>query len=202
MNGNQLKQILEKNGKDISRCRICKMTNIENKSQYERSLSIHHIDGNKKNNNVGNIIPICSFCHFAIHHSNNKGRSYKERFGEEKAERVSQIMRKNNAHYWKDKIRPKETRKKMSEAHLGNISGMKGKHHSKEAKQKMSKNLKGKLCQEEREKRRKIFILRNLSNKGKSYKEIYGIKKANEIQLKHSQNKKDYWDIKKGISIK
>lgn len=50
-------------------------------------------------------------------------------------------MSENNCRYWKDKILPKETRKKISES-------LKGKHHSDETKHKISEANKGKWIRE------------------------------------------------------
>lgn len=37
-----------------------------------RALQIHHIDKNKKNNNLQNVIMICKSCHRMIHNKNAK----------------------------------------------------------------------------------------------------------------------------------
>lgn len=44
------------------KCVLCYKTEKEN----GRRLSVHHKDGNKKNNNVENLIPLCLSCHNSI----------------------------------------------------------------------------------------------------------------------------------------
>lgn len=37
------------------------------KKQNKRQLAVHHIDGNKKNNNINNLVSLCQSCHQKIH---------------------------------------------------------------------------------------------------------------------------------------
>ena len=46
--------------RDNSTCRKCGSTT--------RPLDIHHIDHNKKNNDLSNLITLCKICHGKIHH--------------------------------------------------------------------------------------------------------------------------------------
>ncbi len=36
---------------------------------------IHHLDGNHKNNSLNNRIPICNYCHLAVHNNNFSPKS-------------------------------------------------------------------------------------------------------------------------------
>lgn len=45
--------------RDKYKCRICGCSQIEN----GRQLDVHHIDYNKKNNNIKNLITLCRKCH-------------------------------------------------------------------------------------------------------------------------------------------
>ena len=45
--------------KDSYKCQICGCSQVEN----ARQLSIHHIDYNKKNNNINNLVSLCISCH-------------------------------------------------------------------------------------------------------------------------------------------
>lgn len=47
--------------RDDFACRLCK--------KYDR-LHIHHIDGNRKNNRLNNLVALCSHCHNYIHKTN------------------------------------------------------------------------------------------------------------------------------------
>ena len=42
-------------------CRLCKTTDY-------RVLAVHHIDKNRKNNKLENLIWLCNNCHFLVHH--------------------------------------------------------------------------------------------------------------------------------------
>ena len=50
-------------------CRRCKTRDY-------RILTVHHIDKNRKNNHLRNLIWLCHNCHFLIHHYNKE----RERF--------------------------------------------------------------------------------------------------------------------------
>ena len=52
---------------DDDRCQICWMTNDENKKLFNRNLSVHHLDGDKKNNIFKNLMTLCNQCHAEIH---------------------------------------------------------------------------------------------------------------------------------------
>jgi len=45
--------------RDVYKCRECGCPQIEN----GRHLDVHHIDYNKKNNNINNLITLCKSCH-------------------------------------------------------------------------------------------------------------------------------------------
>ena len=51
--------MLKRKGVDLTYCRICKDT--------KKKIIIHHIDGNKFNNEERNQAIICTYCHNAIH---------------------------------------------------------------------------------------------------------------------------------------
>lgn len=57
---NAYRAVLERN-KVPKRCRLCKTEDI-------RVLAAHHIDKNRKNNNLENLAWLCHNCHFLVHH--------------------------------------------------------------------------------------------------------------------------------------
>ncbi len=59
------KDVIERDG---HQCRICKVPDKE----MSRSLSVHHIDYDKDNNNINNLVSLCCFCHV----STNRNRDY------------------------------------------------------------------------------------------------------------------------------
>lgn len=54
------RQIYKNTGKDI----ICKRCGY---NEFESCVHIHHIDKNRENNNIENLIPLCANCHFGLH---------------------------------------------------------------------------------------------------------------------------------------
>lgn len=63
------RHILEKEGTE----KICVLCKISDK----RVIIVHHIDKNRKNNNISNLIWLCNNCHYLVHHYNEA----KERLG-------------------------------------------------------------------------------------------------------------------------
>lgn len=47
-------------------CQLCKKTQKEELSNYQRKLAIHHIDYNKKNNQLDNLITLCNCCNVKV----------------------------------------------------------------------------------------------------------------------------------------
>lgn len=54
-------------------CKLCKVPELE----IGRKLSIHHIDYNKKNDNINNLVSLCTSCHAK---TNINRENWKERF--------------------------------------------------------------------------------------------------------------------------
>lgn len=53
--------------RDGYKCKICGCSQLENC----RQLSIHHIDYNKKNNNINNLVSLCLSCHMRTNYNRN-----------------------------------------------------------------------------------------------------------------------------------
>jgi len=49
------------------RCKICESV---------RNVRVHHIDGNRENNALGNLLVVCSQCHAEIHSPGRSGNPY------------------------------------------------------------------------------------------------------------------------------
>ena len=77
---NKLKELIKK--RDKYKCFIC------GKKDY-RKLSIHHIDYNKKNNDLKNLISLCNHCHIKTNSNRNKWKKFfQELLGGEKWKRI------------------------------------------------------------------------------------------------------------------
>lgn len=48
------------------KCAICGMSEEESLDKMGKSLAIHHIDFNKENNKLNNLVPLCFHCHGRI----------------------------------------------------------------------------------------------------------------------------------------
>jgi hypothetical protein len=130
-----------------------------------RTYDIHHIDGNKNNNQIQNLIAVSIKEHFDIHHKqgdfeackaislrmqnfNFKGYSQSEKTKRKiseakKGKPCSEEHKRKLSDAHKGKILSKETKQKMSDFRRGKPSGNKGKNHSEEHKRKMSERMKG-----------------------------------------------------------
>lgn len=89
---------------------------------------VHHIDGNKTNNEISNLKLMSVSAHSKLH---NQGE----------------------AHHNYGKSRPEETCKKISESHKGEKNPFYGKHHSEKTKKQISDNLKGRQFSEDHKKK-------------------------------------------------
>lgn len=52
--------------RDNHKCQKCGMTNKEHKSEFGQELQVHHIDSNRENNSLDNLITLCEYCHSKI----------------------------------------------------------------------------------------------------------------------------------------
>jgi len=59
-----LKEVIR--NRDRRKCQICEKTELE----CGEKLSVHHIDHNKHNNKINNLVSLCRSCHIKVH--NNK----------------------------------------------------------------------------------------------------------------------------------
>ena len=91
---------------------------------WKKGMDIHHLDENKLNNALSNLVFLSRKEHMKIHANG----------------RISPM---------KGKILSDEAKKKISEATKGENNSMYGKHHSSETKKKMSEKLKGRTFSEE-----------------------------------------------------
>ena len=122
--------------------------------------------------------------------------------------RLGKYIREKNPFFGKH--HSDKSKRMMSEARKGKIAGMFGKHHTEESKKKMSNALKGRISPKKGKKtgkpsymkgkhhspetKRKISeakkgqIPPNKGKRGRTYEEIYGIEKAQQLR----ENKRKY----------
>jgi len=65
-----LKEVIR--NRDRRKCQICEKTELENKEK----LSVHHIDYNKQNNNIDNLVSLCRNCHRKTNFNRNNWIKY------------------------------------------------------------------------------------------------------------------------------
>jgi len=58
--------------RDHYKCRICGCSQVEN----ERQLDVHHIDYDKKNNDMNNLLTLCVHCHRKTNHNRDYWFAY------------------------------------------------------------------------------------------------------------------------------
>jgi len=57
-----------------ARCELCGRTN---------NIEVHHIDGNRSNNSLDNLLPVCQHCHIGIHSGKQGYEEWTEKLREE-----------------------------------------------------------------------------------------------------------------------
>jgi hypothetical protein len=108
-----------------------------------RPYDIHHIDGNRQNNSINNLIAIPIHIHYAIHYEQKDwmaahALSLRMQMSEEDRSDIIKKMSESK----KGKKHTEESKKKC--ARPGHLNGMYNKKHSKETIELMKKNRKGK----------------------------------------------------------
>lgn len=71
--GGLQQQVLER---DNFECQHCGINNLQHITIFGKYLSVHHIDGNPKNNQMSNFITLCASCHVKEHHKLRRGLNY------------------------------------------------------------------------------------------------------------------------------
>jgi hypothetical protein len=113
------------------------------KDHTGRPYDIHHIDGNRKNNDINNLVAVPIHIHYAIHYEQKDwmaahALSLRMQMTEEDRSDIIKKMSESK----KGKKLSDEIKKKC--ARPGNLNGMYNKKHSEESIELMKKNRKGK----------------------------------------------------------
>jgi hypothetical protein len=148
------------------------------KDELGRSYEIHHIDGNRENNDLNNLMCVSIEQHYQIHYEQGDYSSanliaQKIGSGNFSGWNHSETIKQKMSEAAKGKVFTEEHRRKMSETR-------KGKKHSEETKRKMSEAKKRKVFTKEH----KIKI--SEANKGKQRNEE--IKRKMSERMKGNQN--------------
>lgn len=169
------------------------------KDELGRSYEIHHIDGNRENNDLNNLKCVSIEEHYQIHYQQKDYASCslilaKMSFGTERffgwnhteeTKRKMSESKKGKPSWNKGKACADETRRKISETKNTIKNGMYGKKHSEETIKKMSEVKKGKKNSEET--RIKISNSNNgriSPNTGKSFSEEHKAKLSESMKGK------------------
>ena len=112
---------------------------------YKEGYDIHHLDENKMNNSLSNLVYLTHSEHAKIHNKIGKKLSdeTKRKLSEAKKQ-MSEETKRKISEARKGKHHSKETKRKMSESMKGEKHPLYGKHHTEESKKKMSEANKGK----------------------------------------------------------
>ena len=125
---------------------------------WKQGMDIHHLDENKLNNSLSNLVYLTPSEHISIHHKGKhhsletkkkmseakKGEKH-PLYGKQLSEETKQKMSKSH----KGKTSSEETKQKLSKSISGEKHPLYGKHHSDETKRKMSEAKKGKHFSDE-----------------------------------------------------
>ena len=105
---------------------------------YKKGMDIHHIDENKMNNSLSNLVYLTHSEHSKMHNKGKKLSEETKKKMSEAAKNMSDEHKRKLSEAAKGKHHSEETKRKISEA-------AKGKKHSEETKLKMSEALKVKI---------------------------------------------------------
>ena len=142
----EIQKTLIKNGYAYFKSMAIHKIQVHTHIGYKFGMDIHHIDENKMNNSLSNLVYLSKSEHMKIHKKGEKHPMYGKLVSEETKRKLSEAA--------KGKHHSEETKRKMSEAR-------KGKHFSEETKRKMSEAAKGKHFSEET-KRKMSASIKNL----------------------------------------
>lgn len=102
---------------------------------YKQGFDIHHIDENKMNNSLSNLVYLTRSKHAKIHHKGENNVMFGKHHSEETKQKMSE------AH----KNMSEATKRKISAANKGENNPFYGKHHSSETKRKISEASKDRI---------------------------------------------------------
>ena len=135
------KTSIHKNGRPYFKNMDIHKIQVHTNLGYKKDYDIHHIDENKMNNSLSNLVYLTRSEHSKIHHKSENHPLYGKHHSDEAKKKMSEAL--------KGRIFSEDYKRKMSELCSGEKNGMYGKHHSEESKKKMSEAAKGKTLSEE-----------------------------------------------------
>ena len=154
---------------------------------YKKGFDIHHIDENKMNNSLSNLVYLTKSEHTKIHHKGKKLSS------DIKTKIREALKGERNGMYGKH--HSEEAKKKMSDMRKGENSYMYGKHMSEETKQKISDAKRGQKLSDETKKKISELI------SGENHP-FYGKHHSEETKQKMSEKQKEKIWINNGVISK
>lgn len=172
--------------KRVSRILYYRFVWIEKNGDIPEGMVIHHIDGDKNNNDISNLILMDSIEHARLHSESKLGKTYEEIYGFEKGSE----MRAEKSKTFDDRFgdRSLDIRNKMSQSMLGKNIGPK----SEETKQKISIANTGNIHTEEwkqQQSERSRELWKNTEYAEKIVSKTRGLKRSDETRRRISEAK-------------
>ena len=137
----EIQKIKIKDGRPYFKKHLIHQWQVHTHLGYKKDYDIHHIDKNKMNNSLSNLVYLTHSEHMKIH---NKGKTLSEEI-----KRKISAANKGENHGMFGKHRSEETKRKISDSQKGENGNMFGKHHSEETKRKISEANKGRKFSED-----------------------------------------------------
>ena len=146
----EIQKIKIKDGRPLFKRHAVHQWQMHTHIGYKECLVIHHLDHDKMNNSLENLVYITQSEHAKLHMKgeNNTmfgttGGMYGKHHSLETKKKMSEA-RKGEKHPLYGKHLSEETKKKLTEINKGELNPFYGKTHSNESKRKISDSLKGK----------------------------------------------------------
>ena len=149
--GEVQKTSIHKNGRPYFKNMDIHAIQVHTHIGYQKGLAIHHIDHNKMNNALSNLVYLTPSEHTKLHmkgkhNSEETKRKISESF---KGKKRSEETKRKISESQKGRRLSEETKRKISESQKGENGNMFGKHRPEETKRKISDSLKGRRLSEE-----------------------------------------------------
>ena len=128
----EIQKIKIRDGRPCFHCMEIHRIQVHTNLGYKKDYDIHHIDENKMNNSLSNLVYLTRSEHIKIHNKGNKNM-FGKHHTEETKRKISEA-KKGEKHPLYGKILSEETKRKISESLKGRLSGEKHPFYGKRFK--------------------------------------------------------------------